>query len=178
MWSIGGLLARDFPTNDAPGPVDVDAGVAGNLRVQPFLLAGADTRENGAEMQLSLSHAVIPWSCQSRVMVTTVHSAGAVAQRCASCAEERLVQQRRGADVGNRGGAGELHDDAQFLLELFEHPLHPLRAIECQTVEHRVPDRDQISAGGDGLEHIEAAADAAVEDERDATLHFGDHSLQ
>lgn len=73
------------------------------------------------------------------------------------------------------GAAGEAHGHFEFSAEDFDHTGDAECAADGESVHIRTADHDCRSAEGEGLEDVDAATDAAVENQRHAfTDSLGD----
>src|SRR3984893_7143658 len=78
-----------------------------------------------------------------------------------------------GGDLGDRSGTTIAHRQFQFTLKDFEHPIDA-RLAECsQSPQEGTPDSHGSGAKREGLEHIRAAAKAAVDEDGNTVADFG-----
>jgi hypothetical protein len=77
-----------------------------------------------------------------------------------------------------RGVAAEGHRDVQFLVDDLQRLGHAGFAHRAQAVDHGAADHRAARAQGPGLEHVLAAADAAVHPDLDLAAHRRDDGRQ
>src|SRR6516164_3724098 len=81
-------------------------------------------------------------------------------------------------DLSHRAGATIPHREFQFALKDFENTIDTGLAERSESPQHRTPDPYCLGAQSETLEHISAAAEAAVDEHWDAAADFGHHFRQ
>ena len=113
-----------------------------------------------------------------------VISEGAAREQDAAVHEVSKVVRRSIApdhtavDLGKRAAAGQGHRHFEFGAQQSEHVSDPGRAAHRKTMDARLPDQHRTGAERERLEYIGAAADSAIEQNRDAAGDGGRHARQ
>src|SRR5262245_54166044 len=74
-------------------------------------------------------------------------------------------------DILQRARAGNLHHAGKAVAQILEYALRALAAAERQPVEQRPSAGDRLGPECERLEHVAAAPDAAIKDDRYVVLH-------
>ena len=82
------------------------------------------------------------------------------------------------AQLGRRGAAAERQRQLQFLAQQPQHLRGTLRAGHGQPPERRPPDQDRVGAQRQRDRDVDAAADAAVDQDRGPAVDRVDHLRQ
>src|SRR5215470_17827138 len=93
----------------------------------------------------------------------------------APAASGRWVHDAHARDVSERGRPGLAHDRHEFAVEDVEHRLDAALTEGSQPPGLRPADADRGRPERERLEDVSAAADAAVDEHRDAALDGRDH---
>src|SRR4051812_8653967 len=101
--------------------------------------------------------------------------AGAVPASAAPRCRPRLELQRAARDFREARGAHLLHHDLELAIEDVEHALDARLTERAKAPDVRSADPDRLRAERECLEHVRAAAKAAVDDHGHAAVHGLEH---
>src|SRR5215210_90766 len=125
------------------------------------------------------------WSCQNSetneaAMLMSSQAAASLTPICASEAEPHLRlgggaalggDERFGRDLVHGPAARQAHREVEVRDEVLHDLAHPLGSGDPEPIDVRPAEQDRGGAQRQRLERVRAAADAAVEQHRHATVH-------